>query len=70
MLAAMAEAPPRLLTVAQAAEYLQINLATVRRWCRTGVLKCIPLGDRAGYRIRQQDLDEFLEELSRRANSD
>jgi excisionase family DNA binding protein len=61
MLNAVAEAPPRLLTVAQAADYLQVSIDTVRRWCRTGELRCITLGDRAGYRIRQEDLDRFLE---------
>jgi excisionase family DNA binding protein len=46
----------------QAAEFLQVSIDTVRRWCRTGVLRCIALGDRAGYRIRQEDLDKFLSE--------
>lgn len=62
MLNAVPEAPPRLLTVPQAADYLQVSIDTVRRWCRTGVLRCIALGDRAGYRIRQEDLDQFLRE--------
>lgn len=62
MLETVAEAPPRLLTVPQAADYLQVSIDTVRRWCRTGVLRCIALGDRAGYRIRQEDLDQFLRE--------
>ena len=61
MSTAMAESPPKLLTVAQAAEYLQVNVDTVRRWCRTGALRCIMLGDRAGYRIRQDDLNVFIE---------
>ena len=62
MLTDVTEAPSRLLTVQQAATYLQVSLDTVRRWCRTGVLRCIALGDRAGYRIRQDDLDRFLRE--------
>ena len=64
MLNTVAEAPPRLLTVQQAADYLQVSIDTVRRWCRTGALRCITLGDRAGYRIRQEDLDRFMEERS------
>jgi excisionase family DNA binding protein len=60
----VAEAPPRLLTVVQAAEYLQVNVDTVRRWCRTGALRCTSLGDRAGYRIKQEDIDKFLEARS------
>jgi excisionase family DNA binding protein len=62
MLDTVPEAPARLLTVPQAAAYLQVSIDTVRRWCRTGVLRCITLGDRAGYRIRQEDLDRFLED--------
>jgi excisionase family DNA binding protein len=46
------------------ADYLTVTQDTVRRWCRTGVLRCIALGDRAGYRIRQEDLDKFLEARS------
>lgn len=67
MLNAVPEAPPKLLTVPQAAEYLQVSIDTIRRWCRTGALRCIALGDRAGYRIRQEDLDAFIE--SRRGGS-
>ena len=54
--------PASLLTVAQAAAYLSVSIDTVRRWCRTGALRCIRLADRAGYRIRQDDLDRFLRE--------
>ena len=67
MTSVMAESPPRLLTVAQVAEYCQVNVDTVRRWCRSGILRCITLGDRAGYRIRQEDLDAFIE--ARRGNA-
>jgi excisionase family DNA binding protein len=62
MLDSVAEAPPKLLTVPQAADYLQVSIDTIRRWCRTGALKCIALGDRAGYRIRQEELDRFIAE--------
>jgi excisionase family DNA binding protein len=61
MLNVVTEAPSRLLTVAQTADYLQVSIDTVRRWCRNGELRCIALGDRAGYRIRQEDIDKFLE---------
>ncbi len=68
MIAAMPETPaeqpaeqlPILLTVAQAARYLSVSIDTVRRWCRSGALRCTLLGDRAGYRIRQSDIVEFL----------
>lgn len=51
---------PRLLTVRQAAEYLQVPPETVRRWCREGTLKATLLGDRAGYRISEAAIDAFL----------
>lgn len=52
----------RLLTVAQVAEQLQVNPETVRRWLRSGKLRGISLGDRAGYRIPERELRRFLEE--------
>lgn len=61
----VAEAPPELLTVAEAARYLRVSIDTVRRWCRSGELPCKFLGDRAGYRILQTDIAAFLEKRSR-----
>jgi len=62
MFVTVPEASSQLLTVPQVADQLQVSIDTVRRWCRTGALRCIPLGDRAGYRVRQEDLNQFLEE--------
>lgn len=56
----MSDQRPRLLTVSQAAEYLQVTGDTIRRWLREGALKGTLLGDRAGWRISEQDIDEFL----------
>ncbi len=50
----------RLLTVEQVAERLQVNPETVRRWLRRGELEGVDLGHKAGYRISEQALSEFL----------
>ena len=56
----------RLLTVAQVAATLQVDEDTVRRWLRAGQLLGTNLGSRAGYRVRQSDLDAFLDARSNR----
>jgi excisionase family DNA binding protein len=56
----------RLLTVAQVAATLQVDDDTVRRWLRAGQLLGTNLGSRAGYRVRQSDLDAFLDARSNR----
>lgn len=58
----------RLLTVQEVAQQLRASPDTVRRWLRQGRLHGVrPGGDRLGYRIRQSDLDRFLE-ASRKAS--
>jgi excisionase family DNA binding protein len=54
----------RWLTVADIVDELQVHEATVRRWIKTGELDATELGNRAGYRIRQEDFDRFLDERS------
>ena len=51
-----------LLTVAKVAERLKVQPLTVRRWLKSGDLAGIQLGDRAGWRISEDDLDRFLDE--------
>lgn len=51
-----------LLTVAEVAERLKVQPLTVRRWLKRGDLAGIQLGDRAGWRISEDDLDRFLDE--------
>jgi excisionase family DNA binding protein len=53
-------ADERYLTVAQVAELLQVNPETVRRWLRAGELAGISLGDKAGYRVTDSDLRDFI----------
>ena len=56
------------LTVEEVAERLKVHHYTVRRWLKTRELKGYPLGDRAGWRIREVDLLEFLERQRQASN--
>ena len=51
----------RLLTVDQVAERLQVNEQTIRRWLREGELTGVPFGGRTGWRVSEEDLQEFLD---------
>jgi len=50
----------RLLTVGQVAKRLQVHEETVRRWLRAGVLQGHLLTRRAGYRIRESEVDRLV----------
>jgi excisionase family DNA binding protein len=51
----------RMLTVRQAAERLQLNPETVRRWVRSGKVRGVSLGsDRAGFRIPESEVARLL----------
>ncbi len=52
------------LTVAEVAERLKVYPGTVKRWLRDGKLVGISLGDRAGWRIAEDDLQRFLHSQS------
>ncbi len=48
-------------TVQEVAEHLKVTQETVRRWIRNGELAVLDIGGpKAGYRIRQRDLDAFI----------
>jgi len=49
------------LTVAQIAERLQVHQETVRRWLREGRLLGKNFGGKGGYRVRESDLQAFME---------
>jgi len=49
-----------LLTTAQAAEYLNVHVNTVRRWSNKGVLEAYRIGSRGDRRFRRQDVDKLL----------
>ena len=51
----------RWLTVQQVCDQLQVSDQTVRRWIKGGALPARNLGGKAGYRIRESDLNAFLE---------
>lgn len=49
------------LTVAEIAKNLKVNPETVKVWLRTGKLKGFVLSDRAGWRVTESDLVQFVE---------
>lgn len=51
---------PELLTIKMTANYLGVNVETVRRWIREGKLGGIKIG--AVYRVKKQALLEFVAE--------
>lgn len=50
-----------LLTLRDVAEALKVSETTVRRWVRAGSLAAYGLGKRGQVRVRQEDLESFLE---------
>jgi excisionase family DNA binding protein len=56
----------RYYTVAQMSAQLQVSEHTIRNWLTRGKLRGVKLGaNRAGWRIRERDIDEFLKEQGR-----
>lgn len=55
--------PDSLLTVAEVAERLKLNIKTVRKFIRSGALKAsnIGTGKRSRYAIKEASLEAFLE---------
>jgi len=51
----------RMLTVDQVAARLQVNEQTVRRWLRSAQLVGIAFGGRTGWRVKEEDLQAFLD---------
>jgi excisionase family DNA binding protein len=49
------------LTTQEAARYLRVHPETVRRWVREGALPAAKLGRRGGFRLKQEELDHFLQ---------
>ena len=51
----------RMFTVPDVAARLQVSEETVRTWLRSGRLRGLrPGGRRAGWRVRQSDLERFM----------
>ena len=47
------------LRVEDVAAQLDVSTESVRRWLRSGELRGLKLNDKAGWRVRQSDLDTF-----------
>jgi excisionase family DNA binding protein len=52
--------PNALLTIAEAAEILNIHVNTVRRWSNKGIIETYRVGPRGDRRLRQGDVDKLL----------
>jgi excisionase family DNA binding protein len=48
------------LTVRDVATRFKVREETVRRWIRGGELPALALGNKAGFRIRPDDLETFI----------
>jgi excisionase family DNA binding protein len=61
----------RYLTVGQVAARIQANPETVRRWLRAGRLRgSLPGGDKMGWRVKESDLQRFIDEAVPGAEDD
>jgi excisionase family DNA binding protein len=58
----------RLLTVEEVAEQMSVTHETVRRWLRSGDLRGVRLARKAGWRVRENDLQAYLERHSPQAS--
>ncbi|WP_163165406.1 helix-turn-helix domain-containing protein [Arthrobacter sp. Alg241-R88] len=56
----------RFLTIAQAAEELNVNQNQIRALLRTGKLRGIQVGGRGMWRIASNDIEDFIAEAYRR----
>jgi excisionase family DNA binding protein len=52
--------PNALLTIAEAAELLNVHVNTVRRWSNKGILETYRIGPRRDRRLRQRDVNKLL----------
>lgn len=50
----------KFLTAVEVADRLQVTPATVKRWLREGKMAGVMLGDRAGWRVAEDDLHAYL----------
>mgnify|MGYP001609991539 CR=1 FL=1 len=51
---------PKLLTIRQAAEILNVHVETLRRWDKAGKLKAIRVNDRGDRRYKPEDLERIV----------
>ena len=53
---------PKLLTIRQAAEILNVHVETLRRWGKSGELKAIVVNERGDRRYDPRDIEFFLKD--------
>jgi excisionase family DNA binding protein len=51
---------PKLLTIRQAAEILNVHVETLRRWDKSDKLPAIRVNDRGDRRYRMEDIENYL----------
>jgi len=51
---------PKLLTIRQTAEILNVHVETLRRWDKSGKLPAIRINDRGDRRYRMEDIKNYL----------
>jgi len=51
---------PKLLTIRQAAEVLNVHVETLRRWDKSGKLKAIRINKRGDRRYKPEDLETII----------
>jgi len=51
---------PKLLTIRQAAEVLNVHVETLRRWDKSGKLKAIRVNERGDRRYKPEDLEKLM----------
>jgi excisionase family DNA binding protein len=49
-----------LLTLTEASAVLGVSKITLRRWTKSGALRCVRIGRRKDRRFRPADLEEFI----------
>jgi excisionase family DNA binding protein len=53
-----------LLNIREVSELLHLHPNTVRRWCDQGKLPCLRISARGDRRIRQEDLQSYLDKMN------
>jgi len=51
---------PKLLTIKQASEILNVHVETLRRWDKRGKLKAIRVNERGDRRYRPEDIEKLM----------
>lgn len=52
---------PKLLTIRQAAEILNVHVETLRRWGKSGKLKAIRVNERGDRRYKPDEIEKVME---------